>query len=268
VIAGAGTEAWGSGVAYEPYIGRWSRLIAREFVRWLGPRKGDRWLEVGCGTGALTHCLTEAVQPALVLATDRSGAYVGYARAHAAGGAARFVAADAMALPVPQAMADCVVSGLVLNLLPQPALGLTEMVRVVRTGGTVAAYVWDYAGGMELLRYFWDAAVELDPAAAALDEAKRFPLCTPEELERLWQEAGLVEVQVSPIEVPTQLRDFEDYWTPFLGGQGPAPGYVGSLHRERREALRELLRARLPVRSNGEIHLQARAWAVRGRRVL
>jgi len=262
-------ESWASGAAYEPFIGRWSRLVAREFVRWLDLPAGKRWLEVGCGTGALTHALTEMAAPATVLAADRSAAYVAHARAQAGvAGPVRFLAADAAQVPVGSGVADAVVSGLLLNFLPLPAAGVAEMVRLARVGGTVAAYVWDYMGRMELLRLFWDTAVELDSAAAPLDEGHRFPVCAPRELAQLWQDAGLIDVQASGLEVVTRFRDFEDYWRPFLGGQGPAPAYVASLDGERQAALREGLRARVPVGPDRQIHLRARAWAVRGRRAV
>ena len=138
------------------------------------------------------------------------------------------------------------------------------MARVARPDGRVAAYVWDYTGGMELIRRFWDAAAALDPAAADLDEGRRFPLCQPEPLAGLFRDAGLAEVAVRPIQVPTVFRDFDDYWTPFLGGQGPAPGYVLSLDGAGRAALREELATRLPAAADGSIALAARAWAVAG----
>ena len=181
-------------------------------------------------------------------------------------GRARFVVADGMRLPARPDLADAVVSGLVLNFLPDPVAGLAEMVRVARPGGVTAAYVWDYAAGMELLRVFWDAAAELDPAAALLDEGRRFPLCAPAELVRLWRNAGLLEVRGTGLEVATSFRDFDDYWRPFLGGQGPAPAYVATLDDGRRDALRERLRARIEAPVDGPIHLRARAWAVCGRR--
>ena len=159
---------------------------------------------------------------------------------------------------------DIVVSGLVLNFVPHPGQALREMVRAVRKGGTVAAYVWDYAGQMQLMRSFWNAAVALDPAAGKLDEGQRFPLCQPESLRQLFQTAQLRKVEVRSIDVPTTFRDFDDYWSPFLGGQGPAPGYAMSLSEERRVALRDHLRATLPIAADGSLHLIARAWAVRG----
>jgi hypothetical protein len=140
------------------------------------------------------------------------------------------------------------------------------MVRVTRLNGVVASYVWDYAGEMQLMRHFWDAAVALDPAVAEIDEARRFPICHPEALSRLFSDARLSEVVVRPIDVPTVFRDFDDYWSPFLGGQGPAPSYAMSLSTESRSALRDYIRARLPISNDGSIRLLARAWAVRGRK--
>lgn len=260
----ARTESWGVGAAYEPFIGRWSRAIAREFVRWLGPGRGRRWVELGCGTGALTQTILEATAPAGVVATDRSRDYVSHARAGASTTAALFVVGDATRQPLSSGAADVVVSGLVVNFLPDPAAGLVEMCRLVRAGGTVAAYVWDYAGRMELLRVFWDEAVALDPSAAPLDEGRRFPICAPDALERLWREGGLTDVESTGLEIATPFRDFDDYWGPFLGGQGPAPAYVASLEPGRRDRLRERLRTRLVVDS-GPIELRGRSWAVRGR---
>jgi SAM-dependent methyltransferase len=178
--------------------------------------------------------------------------------------AASFEVGDAQSLSAGKNSFDVAVAALVLNFVPQPARAVAEMARVVRPGGTVAAYVWDYAGKMELMRYFWDAAVALDRAALDLDEGRRFPICQPTPLAELFSQAGLREVEVRPIDVPTRFRDFADYWSPFLGGQGPAPGYAMSLSEERRNALRDRIRANLPVSADGSISLIARAWAVRG----
>jgi SAM-dependent methyltransferase len=157
-----------------------------------------------------------------------------------------------------------VISGLVLNFVPDAAAAVAEMVRVVRPGGTVAAYVWDYAGQMQLMRYFWDSAVALNPAARDLDEGRRFPLCQPGPLAALFRMAGLAHVQTCAVEVPTIFRDFADYWSPFLGGQFPAPDYAMSLDEAQRGALRDHLRTHLPIAADGSIALVARAWAVRG----
>lgn len=256
-------DAWASGAAYEPYVGRWSRLVARAFLAWLAMPPGGRWLDVGCGTGALSQTILALAEPARITGVDASEEYVAYAREQIADPRAAFIVGDAQSLPVASGAFDAVVSGLALNFMPQPERAVAEMERVTRSGGTVAAYVWDYSGQMQLMRYFWDAAVALDPAAASLDEGQRFPICQPEPLAALFRDAGLREVETRAIDVATTFRDFDDYWTPFLGGQGPAPGYARSLSDERRAALRERIRGGLPIAADGSIHLIARAWAVR-----
>ncbi|MGH2689664.1 MAG: class I SAM-dependent methyltransferase [Actinomycetota bacterium] len=257
-------EAWAVGEAYESYVGRWSRPVAGTFVAWLGVGPGRRWLDVGCGTGGLTSTILEYAAPAGVEAVDPSEGFLRAARRRIGDARVAFQSGDALALPVADGSVDAAVSGLLLNFVPDPSAAMAEAVRVTRPGGTVAAYVWDYAEGMQLMRLFWDAAVALDPAAGALDEDARFPLCRPETLRALFSAAGLAGVDVRSIDVATRFRDFDDYWTPFLGGQGPAPGYAMSLDEPRRAALRERLRAALPTGPDGSIRLVARAWAVRG----
>jgi SAM-dependent methyltransferase len=259
-------DTWAAGKLYEPYVGRWSRLVAKDFLSWLATPTDSDWLDVGCGTGALTETILKEAQPRSVLGIDPSAGFVDHARAHVTDPRAKFEVADAQSLPLDAGRFDLAASGLVLNFVPQPALAVREMARVVRPGGTVAVYVWDYAGKMELIRYFWDAAVEQDGAALELDEGRRFPLCAPDRLACLFTQSRLHEVEVRPIDVPTTFRDFDDYWSPFLGGQGPAPGYAMSLGEDARATLRERIRARLPVAGDGSIDLVARAWAVRGRK--
>jgi SAM-dependent methyltransferase len=259
-------DVWAAGDLYEPYVGRWSRRVAGEFLSWLAVPESKDWLDVGCGTGALSQTITETAKPHSVVGIDQSPGYAEYARAHVTSPRARFEVGDARSLPVDSCALDAAVTGLVLNFVPEPPRAVAEMTRVVRSGGIVAAYVWDYAGKMELMRHFWDAAVALDPGARELDEGRRFPICQPTPLAELFAQAGLAEVEVRPIDVATDFRDFDDYWTPFLGGQGPAPGYAMSLSGERRAALRQRIRSALPITKSGAIHLIARAWAVRGRK--
>jgi len=258
-------DTWAAGKLYEPYVGRWSRLVAKDFLAWVAALPDLDWLDAGCGTGALTETILQETRPRSVKGVDPSAGFIEHARAHITDPRATFDVADAQSLPLESARFHAAVAGLVLNFVPKPSLAIGEMARTVRPGGVVAAYVWDYAGKMELMRYFWDAAVESDRAASELDEGHRFPLCQPIPLTELFTQAGLREVQVRPIDVPTRFRDFDDYWTPFLGGQAPAPGYAMSLSEERRGALRERIRAKLPIASDGSIDLIARAWAVRGR---
>ncbi|HET7077112.1 MAG TPA: class I SAM-dependent methyltransferase [Chloroflexia bacterium] len=260
------TEVWASALAYEPYMGRWSRLVAAEFLAWLDAPPGGRWIDLGCGTGALSGTILDRADPFDLTAIDRSAGYTQYARRQVRDDRARFLVGDATTLPLARGLYDVAVSGLVLNFVPRPEQMVAEMARVVRPHGLVAAYVWDYAGGMEFQRHFWDAAAALDPRAREVDAGQRFPLCRPEPLADLWRAVGLEAVETRAIDVPTRFCDFDDYWTPFLGGQGTVPGYVMSLSEERRAVLREHLRTRLPVAAGGAIALTARAWAVRGRR--
>lgn len=257
-------DVWGVGSAYEAYIGRWSRPVAQKYLHWLGLTAGLDWLDVGCGTGALSRTILQRADPRRVLALDRSAGFVRAAAAALKDGRCSFACADAQALPISDNSVDVAVSGLVLNFIPDPQRALRELRRVVRPGGVISAYVWDYAAGMQMLRVFWDEAVALDPAAEKLDEASRFPLCQPDALRALFDVSGLRIIDVSALEVPTLFNDFDDYWTPFLGGQGPAPTYLAGLSEEKRTDLRERLRTRLDRAHAGGINLSARAWAIRG----
>ncbi|HSR26090.1 MAG TPA: class I SAM-dependent methyltransferase [Candidatus Eisenbacteria bacterium] len=254
---------WTGGDPYERYVGRWSRMVAAELLAWLAMPAGLRWLDVGCGTGALSEAILPGA-PGALTAVDRSASYVAHTSARLRHAGVRLAVADAAALPFPDSSFDVVVSGLMLNFVPDPARAIGEAARVAVRGGTVAAYVWDYADGMGLVRVFWDAAGDLDPRARALDEGARFSLCRPGPLADLFA-AALGSVQVRAIEVPTLFRDFDDYWLPFLGGQGPAPAYAASLDRPDLDRLRERIRSRLVVEADGSIRLTARAWAASGR---
>jgi SAM-dependent methyltransferase len=260
------TDRWSGGDAYEAFIGRWSRQVAPRFVDWLGVGLDASWVDVGCGTGALSAAILERADPVSVVAVDPSADFVAAAAQRVQDPRVAFLLGDAAALPVAGGSADAVVAGLVLNFVPDLALGLDEMIRVGRPGAVVAGYVWDYAERMEPLRRFWDAAVALDATAIPIDEGARFPICAPGPLRHAFEDVGLTGVAVDPIDVPTVFRDFDDYWTPFLSGVGPAPGYAMSLGADARAALRERLRSTLPPGPDGSIQLVARAWAVRGRR--
>jgi SAM-dependent methyltransferase len=261
-----GHERWGVGDAYERFMGRLSRPVAARFVAWLGVPPGQHWLDVGCGTGALSETILSLAAPSGLLGIDPAPGFVMHAESQLVSDIARFEVGDAQAIPARDGAFDVAVSGLVLNFVPRPEQALAEMARVTRPGGVVALYVWDYAEGMQVLRVFLDVAIALDPDALTVDEGRRFPICRPEPLERLAREVGLRDVVVQAIEITTRFASFDDYWTPFLGAQGPAPGYVASLDNPRREALRDRLRERLPTARDGSISLSTRAFAVRGTR--
>jgi SAM-dependent methyltransferase len=257
-------DVWSTGAFYESYVGRWSRLVARELLKWLSIPIQKDWLDVGCGTGALSQTILKHGMPNVIKGIDSSADFIAYAKAQLDNRRVTFEVGDAQALRIDSASFDVAVSGLLLNFVPQPPRAIAEMARAVRPDGAVVAYVWDYLEKMELMRYFWDAAVALDPAALEFDEGRRFPICQPSPLAELFQNAGLREVLVRSIDIRTHFRDFDDYWSPFLGGQGPAPGYAMSLSEERRGELRERIRSNLPIAKDGSILLMARVWAVRG----
>jgi SAM-dependent methyltransferase len=257
------SDSWDHGDPYEQYVGRWSRRVAPRFLAWLSIPAGRRWLDVGCGTGALCTAIANHCAFFLVIGIEPSEGFLAQAKERL-GGRALLHRGSATAIPLDPASVDATVSGLVLNFVPDGPATLAEMARVTARGGTIAAYVWDYAGQMEFMRVFWDAAVALKPDSATLDEGIRFPLCRPDALSALFAHAGLKGIGVRSIDIPTRFADFEDYWRPFLGGQGPAPAYAMSLDETARAHLRERIRERLPLAADGSIALTARAWAVRG----
>ncbi len=211
------SDVWAQGDGYERYMGRWSRPAAAAFLDWLAVPPGKAWLDVGCGSGALSQRIVDSAAPAAVVGVDTSEGFVAHASAHVTG--AQFRVGDAQVLPVANDEFDAVVSGLALNFVPDQPKAVAEMRRAAQPCGKVAIYVWDYAGEMQLIRRFWDAAIALDPAAHDLDEAVRFPQCRPERLRALFESAGLCGVETKAIDVPTVFADFDDYWSPFLGGQ-------------------------------------------------
>jgi len=257
-------DKWIAGDAYEQFMGRWSRQVAKEFIRWLAPPASWSWLEVGCGTGALTQAICQKADPVSVIACDPSPQFVAFARRSLAHPAVTFLVAGADELPRPEDGFDAVVSGLVLNFIPYPAEAVRAMSSRLRPGGTLAAYVWDYADGMQFLRIFWEVAGELDSRAADLDEGQRFPICQPNALVELLERSGFDRVDSRALEISTPFPDFDNFWAPFLGGTGSAPSYVSSLHPVAREELRHRLRQRLAPTIDGPIQLTARAWAARG----
>ncbi len=260
---GAKTAAWLNADAYERYMGRWSRRVAPLFLSWLAVAPARRWLDVGCGTGALSAAILECCAPRSLMGADPSEGFLRKAREQL-GDRASLECASASVMPFGDAAVDVTVSALLLNFAPDASAALAEMTRVTASGGTLGAYVWDYGGKMDLIRMFWDAAIELDPQASGLDEGAYAALCRPEALAALFMRCGLAKVDVHGIEIAMPFGSFDDFWQPFLGGQGPAPAYAMSLAEPARERLRERLRARLPLSADGSAVLAACAWAVRG----
>lgn len=260
-------EDWQSGAPYERYMGRWSRVVAPRFLRWLRIAPAQRWLDVGCGTGELAAAILDACAPASVTGVEPSDGFRQTAGERLMG-RALLHAGTAAEIPLADAAVDATVSALVLNFLPDAPAALREMARVTADGGCVGAYVWDYAGKMDMIRIYWDAAVEVDPQSSRLEQGGRFALCHPDALADLFTQAGLQQVKTGAIDIDMPFRDFDDFWQPFMGGQGPAPSHAMSLDEPTRNRIRDKLRERLEagasVREEGGFHLSACAWAVRG----
>jgi SAM-dependent methyltransferase len=259
-------EQWTCGSAYDQWMGRWSALLASEFIDWLAIPSRARWLDVCCGSGVVTKAVTARCAPESVTGVDFSAAQLASARERCALPNVSFQIGDAMALRFEDSIFDVAVCGLGLNFIPEPKRALQEMKRVVRSGGTLAAYVWDYAEGARFIREFWDAAAVLDPDAKAFDQATRFPMCTPDGLRKLFESVDLEQIEQRPLEIVTRFENFDDYWLPLLSGQGSAPGYLATRDQATRNAIRERLRASLKADSKRGIELPARAWVIRGQR--
>ena len=256
-------DNWARGDSYERYVGRWSRRVAPMFLDWLRARPGAAWADVGCGTGALSATILDRCAPSSVTGVEPSPGFLKTAGQNL-GDRATLHQGSATSIPLDDASVDYTVSGLVLNFVADAPAAIVEMSRITSRDGVVAAYVWDYAGKMQLMQQFWDAAVALDARASSIAEQHRFPNCSPDPLRTLFTNGGLEDVEVGALELPMPFRSFDDYWEPFLGGAGPAPVYVANLDEAARSALRERLRERLPIAADGSIALEARAWAVRG----
>ena len=259
-------DKWTSGAAYEQWMGRWSRLLAHEFLNWLNLPANLRWLDVCCGSGVLTEAIVDRFAPTRVTGIDVSPQQIEFARSQHTRPGVSFQTGDAMALPFAEASFDVAVCGLGLNYVPSPEDALQEMRRVTVPGAIIAIYLWDYADGARFLREFWDAAAAVDREALAYDQAKRFPLCNPEALRKFFADACLEQVKVRALDITTRFASFDDYWQPLLMGQGSAPNYLATRDQTTQNAIRERLRVSLPASSDGAIELPARAWAVCGQR--
>lgn len=257
-------DKWADGNAYEAYVGRWSRLIGDKFLTSLEPEENRHWLDLGCGTGALTSQILARWSPQSIIGVEPSEDFLAIANNQFEDSLIEFRRGNGDQIPVSDKTIDYAVSGFVLNFVDDKSNTLKELIRTVKPGGTIAAYVWDYAGHVQFMRYFWDAAISVNPTDREKDEGVRFPICRPEPLRSLFEAAGLRQVTVNAIDVPTPFDDFTEYWTPFLSGIAPAPGYCVSLDDSSREKVRSLLQRTLPTDPDGKILLAARAWAVRG----
>jgi SAM-dependent methyltransferase len=259
-------KMFAAGAGYERFMGRWSRLLAPQLVAFAGVRNGDRVLDVGTGTGALAAALEKAGPAVQVVGIDPSEGFIGFARKNAQSTQLSFEVGDAQALKFPDATFDATMALLVMNFVPDHVKAINEMRRVTRAQGTVAACVWDYDAGMEMLRFFWDEVVAMDPKMEPRDE-RHMKLSRRGQLANLWTQAGLLDVDEKPLSINQNYASFQDYWEPFLKGAGPGGAYVTSLTDAKRDDLEKRIRTRvLGGRADGPFTLKASAWCVKGRR--
>jgi len=251
-------------VAYKRFMGRWSRLLAPLLLEFANIPDGWRILDVGSGTGSLAIEIAARRPHCRIVGIEPSEGFVAYAKAQVPNTCVQFEVGNAQQLSFADAEFDASLSLLVFNFIPDPRKALAELRRVTRPSGLICAATWDYGDQMEMLRIFWNAAVELDANARRADEGNML-LCRSGELSALWKEGGLTDVEEQPLEIAMQFRSFDDFWQPFLTGQGPAGAYVERLAPERRIALRNQVKHLLPNGAQqGAFELRGRAWAVRG----
>jgi len=242
-----------TGAAYDRFMGRYSRPLAPQLADLAGVAAGQRVLDVGSGPGALTAELVERVGAPAVAAADPSAPFIDAVRERLPGVEA--VLAPAEALPFDDDVFDAALAQLAVHFMADPVVGLREMARVTRTGGVVAACVWDHAGERSPLAVFWRAAHELDPG---VHDESGLAGAREGHLAELLREAGLGEVMTAEVEAPHTHASFEEWWEPFTLGVGPAGQYAAGLDEDARAALRERCRALLPGAP------RAVAWAARG----
>jgi SAM-dependent methyltransferase len=266
-MATASTYHASDGAAYEVFLGRWSRELAPLLIDFaLFPPEGAL-LDVGTGTGSLARAMAVRWPSRKVVGVDVAEPYIAFARAESKGAQPEFEIGNAAALQHADGTFAGAVAQLVLNFVPDAGAALREMRRVTRCGGTVAAAVWDFRGGLVYQRLFWDTASGIDPRAAdARDRLFSGALALPDGLPNLFNAAGITEVQRGSLTIRMNYANFDDYWQPLLGGQGPVGTYVTSLDEDLRRRIAEAVkRAYCSGAPDGERSLTATAWAVRGR---
>lgn len=254
------------GDAYEQQMGRWSRRLAEPFLDFADPGGAGRVLDLGCGTGSLARALAGRSATGRIVGLDASDAYVMHARRRIDDPRVEFRRGDACAIPFPDGSFDGVLSLLMLPFVPRAEAAVAEMRRVARPGAVAAAASWDARGGLVAQRIFLDTAAVLDPAAETLRARNcTRPTTRPGELAAAWRAAGFLEIREAALTIRMEYTEFEDYWGPFVGGQGPAAEYVAGLDAAALAGLREhVRRAYLDGAPDGPRSYAATAWAVRG----
>jgi ubiquinone/menaquinone biosynthesis C-methylase UbiE len=260
-------DLWTDGALYEKYTGRWSRLIANKFIDWLDVKQArmEGCVDMGCGTGALSEALIANDVCTSLTCLDRSPAYLSFAKQRIQSSNVQFVTGDVQSTSLSASEHPLIVSGLVLNFVDSPEKMLREMVRIGRSGAVLGVYIWDFSDGMKPIRKFWDAArLSGAPNVDELDAGIQFPICKRENLLQIVTESGWVEPCVEPIEIDAHFENFDDYWSPFLSGQGTGPAFAVSLDEDTRERVRKTLMSLVTDAPDKPFTLRARAWAAKG----
>ena len=229
-------DKWNAGDPYEYFMGRWSSLMAPKFLKWLNVPSNKNWLDVGCGTGALSEAIEQNCKPKNLACVDPSESFIEKVKQRISI-TGEFRVGNVESLPFENESFEIIVSGLALNFFPNLESALSELKRVSKQHGVIAAYVWDYSGRMDFLRFFWDAAYQIDPKSRELDEGLRFPICDSGNLIKLFESANLIEVESAKLDIDTNFKNFDDYWNPFLGGQGPAPSFLMALSEKKQNKI-------------------------------
>ncbi len=263
-VSEAEAKMFAASAGYERFMGRWSRLLAPPYIAFAGVKNGDRVLDVGTGTGSLAAAVEASMPASEIVGVDPSEGFIASAQKNAKSTRVHFEVGDAQALKFKDASFDNTLALLVMNFVPDHNKAIAEMRRVTRAQGVVSACVWDYDAGMQMLRFFWDEAVALDPAVEPRDE-RHMKLSRQGQLGDLWKKAGLIGIKEEPLVIDQAYASFNDYWEPFTKGAGPGGAYVVSLSQDRRQKLETSMRRRLlGDRQDGPFTLKARAWCVRG----
>lgn len=255
-----------NGDAYDLHMGRWSQRLAEKFLDFVGVVDGEQVLDLGCGTGSLSNALAKRVKYQGITGIDLSEAYIAHANEQSNDPRLEFRVGSATEVPLLDDSVDRTMALLLLSFVSDTQKAVSEMRRVTRPGGVVAACVWDTRGGHTTNRIFWDTAAVFDPKANEL-RAENYmrPATRPGELEAAWAEAGLENIEEDMLVSRMDFQSFEDFWSPNLGKQGPIADYVASLEPEAVEQLEEHMRnAYLDGEEDGPRSYAGVAWAIKG----
>ncbi len=250
---------------YDNFMGRWSREVATQFIKWIGPEPHLSWLDVGCGTGTLAQTVIKSCSPSLIVGTDPLKSSIEAAKLHPENKDVEFQIGDVQDLPFDQAKFDFVISGLMIKFVKDKVRAIREMKRVTRAGGMTALYDWDMDGNMNTTRHFWDAVSTIRPECIESPKARKTPMTEIGSIASLFESAGINEIKQCIISFTTQFQDLDDYWSPITKNSQNVGRFYKTMTREERETVYRQLEKTLPFNSNGSISFESRAVAIKGK---